>query len=130
MNDETWTLESLKEHYDEKFAEFREKLDGFPQEFATVQRVDLLDSTIDSIRSDHVQRREVDEIKSSIAEGAGRRNVIMILVTSVISVALVMLTFFTTDRQNFQEQIHHNEQQINQLQLQIIKLQDAQKGGK
>lgn len=73
----TWTPEQLKEHYDERFdrleGELVRKFDGFPQEYATNVETDALRTIIEEMRSDHVHRREIDEVKGELHENTGRR---------------------------------------------------------
>ena len=88
-----WTPDLLKQHYDERLGhlqdEFIRELDGFPQEYAKRSEVDVLRSTLDSIRTDHVQRREYDDLKNAISESRGGRIAIAAAVSIIITVLVV-----------------------------------------
>jgi hypothetical protein len=79
-----WTPDLLKEHYDEKFCDLNHRFDGFPQEYSTVIEADVVRKQLDVIRSDHVQRRELDEVKEALSEARGSR------ITAIIAVSIVM----------------------------------------
>ena len=72
-----WTPDLLKEHYDERLKHLQDEivreLNGFPQEYAKRSEVEVLRNTLDTIRTDHVQRREYDDLKTSISESRGGR---------------------------------------------------------
>ena len=55
--------------------EVRRELSGFPESYATKLETDILRSALDVIRSDHVARRELEELKSAAAHTAERLQV-------------------------------------------------------
>lgn len=67
-------------------AESIRRFNGFPQEYASRIETDALETKIEAIRLDHVQRREIEEIKTSIAEGAGRRAAGAIAVAVIVTI--------------------------------------------
>ena len=95
-----WTPDLLKEHYDERLDrlqnELSHRMDGFPQEYATVVENDQIRKTVEDIRADHVQRREYDELKNSISESRGGRAAV--LAASSILVAILLLAFGILER--------------------------------
>lgn len=73
------------------------RFDGFPQEYAQKDEVEVLRNTIESIRADHVQRREMDEVKRAqgkaaedlrtrLDEGTGRQGATRLWVAVVATV--------------------------------------------
>ena len=88
-----WTPDLLKEHYDERLKHLQDEivreLNGFPQEYAKRSEVEVLRNTLDTIRTDHVQRREYDDLKTSISESRGGRTTIAASVSIVITILVV-----------------------------------------
>ena len=101
-----WTPDLLKEHFTERLnraeEELRHRMDGFPQEFATRSEVTALRTILEEMRVDHVQRREIAEVKArldsetdgihqKLDENTGRRNATLVAITVVISLLAAML---------------------------------------
>ena len=101
-----WTPELLYKHFKERLdrseAELRHRMDGFPQEFATRAEVVSLRTVMEEMRVDHVQRREIAELKtrvdsetdgihSKLDEAAGRRTAGVVAVTVVVSLIGITL---------------------------------------
>lgn len=88
-----WTLTALKQHYDERLdrrdRELDHRFDGFPQEYATLASHEILRTSLEAIRADHVQRREFDDVKKELDKGAGRRTAAAAL-ASVVTATLVL----------------------------------------
>lgn len=103
--------------------EFSTMLEGFPQEYAQVSAVDSLRTILDAIRADHVQRREIEELKVTQNQAAGRRSITSVLATFAVSVGLVTAGFLFTDRTNLSNKIQELEVQDQKAQVQISILQ-------
>jgi hypothetical protein len=85
----SWTLESLKEHTEENVDRLERRLEQFPQNFATKVELESVRAMVDTIRSDHVQRHEVAEIKTRLNEIDGRRGGIMIAASIIIALFVI-----------------------------------------
>lgn len=156
-----WTLITLKEHFEtilderdkalqsaydasqEALSKANERLDGilqgFPQEYARKEEYEALRQAINSIRVDHVQRREFDVLKDEQTQGRGWRAALIAsagIVVTLIAVALGamyanQLTHksvsdqikieapWLADRPLIEEEIHQLEQQVILLKTQL-----------
>ena len=60
---ESWTPGLLKQHFDERLNHLTEELirelDGFPQSYASRNDLETLRTLLESVRQDHVTRREI-----------------------------------------------------------------------
>lgn len=103
-----WTADQvnkvLGQRIDHLDAELHRELDGFPEHYATQVEIDVLRTGIDTIRLDHVARRELEEVKSTAAavadrlqtrldEQAGRRQATSISISVVATIIAVMFGF-------------------------------------
>jgi len=148
MPSDKWTPELLKQHYDERLAHLQDEivreLDGFPQEYAKRADVEVLRNTLDAIRTDHVQRREYDDLKTTITESRGGR--VAIAASATIIVSILLLAFgilergipttdeivglikttapWLDDRPEINARINHIEEHDAILHTQIQKLED------
>jgi hypothetical protein len=101
-----WTPELLHEHFKDRLdraeAELRHRMDGFPQEYATRAEMHALRTVMEEMRVDHVQRREVEELKgrldaetdgihSKLDEATGRRTAGVVAITVVMSLVGITL---------------------------------------
>ena len=68
-----WTADLLKEHYDQRLNHLTEELirelDGFPQSYASRNDLETLRTLLESVRQDHVTRREIEEMKKAASDG-------------------------------------------------------------
>lgn len=80
------------------------RFEGFPQEYGTAPEVEALRNAIETIRSDHVQRREIDEVKATASTAseelrrrldvnAGRRNAYTALAAVVVTLLGLAIGF-------------------------------------
>jgi len=73
---ESWTPDLLKQHFDERLNRLTEELirelDGFPQSYASRNDLETLRQLLESVRQDHVTRREIEEMKQGVASGDER----------------------------------------------------------
>ena len=71
---DSWTPNLLKQHFDERLNrltdELIRELDGFPQSYASRNDLETLRTLLESIRQDHVTRREIEEVKNTAAHSA------------------------------------------------------------
>jgi len=122
-------------------------LDGFPQEYARRVEMERIRDELVAIRTDHIQRREFDDIKESINEGAGRRNGLTIagaIIVTLISLSLGLMyknqitneqvraqiqreAPWVQDRPTIEKRITDLERQDQVFKLQIRALQDQVK---
>jgi len=65
-------LKVLGDRIDHLDQEMHRELEGFPEHYATQDQVDTLRNQHDTIRQDHVARREIEEIKERQAGVADR----------------------------------------------------------
>lgn len=108
MTKDNWTanqvLKILGDRLDHLDTEMHRELEGFPEHYATQVEIDLLRKTMDSIRLDHVVRRELDEVKKStigvadrlqirLDEQAGRRQATTIAISVIATILAVMFGF-------------------------------------
>ena len=71
-----WTPDLLKTHFDERLNRLTEELirelDGFPQSYASRNDLETLRQLLESVRQDHVTRREIEEMKNAAQSGDER----------------------------------------------------------
>jgi hypothetical protein len=91
MKQQGWNLDALKEHIDGKLGDFAHRLDGFPQEYASANEVESLRKSIEDMRSDHVQRREIEQMQTQMDEARGRRNAGGIAIAVVVTLVTMIL---------------------------------------
>jgi hypothetical protein len=108
-----WTISTLKAHFDEIIADrdaavqaalsasqtamdkaearLNEILDGFPQEYSRKSEIEALETAINAVKADHVQRREFGELKDAQSQGRGARTAFSAalgIIVALIAVAL------------------------------------------
>jgi len=102
---ESWTPGLLKQHFDERLNHLTEELirelDGFPQSYASRNDLETLRTLLESVRQDHVTRREIEEMKNAAAVGDERvrtrldeatgRRAAGVLAVSVLATVLAVL---------------------------------------
>ena len=91
MSERRWNPDLLKEHYDERLGQISHDLEGFPEKYSTLEDFKILRTLIEDMRSDHVQRREIEEVKAQQQEAAGRRSTIVLALSVVMT--LLGITF-------------------------------------
>ena len=87
---EGWTPDLLKEHIEDRLNLISHDLEGFPEKYATQDDVRIVRGLVEDIRQDHVHRREIDEVKEQLHEGAGRRVATVIAISVVATLLGVM----------------------------------------
>lgn len=156
-----WTLITLKEHFETLLREreraikaaskasqieinkadarLDEILQAFPQEYVRKDELDKVRSVVDTIRTDHVQRREFDGLKDEQSQGRGAR--IALVAASGIMLALITVALgsmyanqlthkdvseqisiespWLADRPTLEEDIHLLQQQVVLLKTQL-----------
>jgi hypothetical protein len=100
-----WTPDLLKEHYDDIIQLLHEELKGFPEQYAlraeALDAIALLREDLSEIRSDHVRRAEIEEVKDQLVrsseavrqrldEQSGRRSGMAVTVGIVATVLALM----------------------------------------
>lgn len=134
-------IDRMEDHLNHRF-------EGFPQEYGTAHEVEALRVAIEGIRSDHVQRRELDEIKDTaihttdglrqrLDENAGRRSAYIALAAVVVTLLALAVGFSQKGQLTHQDvanQIRSEapwlqdkqqvEKHIQLLELQVQHLQD------
>lgn len=152
-----WTIQTLKDHFDEllnerintirasdkSFTEAIEKieirLNEIPQSYAQKSEYSTLRDEITLIKSDHVQRRELNEVKDQQAQGRGMRlagagavGIIITLITvtlgvmysnqikhSDISSQIARESPWAEDKTQVEEEIHQLQQEVILLKTQL-----------
>jgi len=152
-----WTIYTLKDHFDELlderintiratdkiFSEAIEKLEirlnEIPQSYAQKSEYNTLRDDLNRIKSDHVQRRELNEIKDQQAQGRGMRmagaaavGIIITLITvtlgvmysnqikhSDISAQITRESPWAEDKAQIEEEIHQLQQEVVLLKTQL-----------
>lgn len=148
-----WTIETLKAHFDDllnerintiratdkSFADAIEKietrLNDASQRYSSKTAHDNLRKEIESIKVDHVQRREFNEIKDQYSQGRGARLAAagaMGIIITLITVALGLMYSNQLTHSDISNQISREspwaedktqiEEEIHQLQQQIVLL--------
>lgn len=148
-----WTIETLKAHFDDllnerintiratdkSFADAIEKietrLNDASQRYSSKTAYDNLRKEIESIKVDHVQRREFNEIKDQYSQGRGARLAAagaMGIIITLITVALGLMYSNQLTHSDISNQISREapwaedktqiEEEIHQLQQQIVLL--------
>lgn len=92
MAEAKWTPDLLKELLDDQIGLIRHDLEGFPERYATHEDVKLMRSMIEDIRQDHVHRREMDEVKQVQHESSGRRNVVVVALSVMMTLLAIIFT--------------------------------------
>lgn len=115
---ESWTPDLLKQHFDERLNRLTEELirelDGFPQSYASRNDLETLRQLLESVRLDHVTRREVEEMKQAASasddttrtrldEATGRR------AAGVLAVSVLATVFAVLFGMLLNNQISHSE---------------------
>jgi hypothetical protein len=67
-------------------------LSGFPQEYAKVLSFEELRKSIDDIKADHVQRREVEDLKKFQAKMLGALAILVVILPVITAFAVYLLT--------------------------------------
>lgn len=74
---DTWNVESLRQHLDDKLRMLHEELVGFPETYSRRVELEALRSQVEQVRSDHIGREEFAEalkpIRAEQERAAGRR---------------------------------------------------------
>lgn len=148
-----WTIETLKAHFDDLLAErintirqtdkaFTEaiekietRLNEIPQNYAQNAEYNTLRSEIETIKADHVQRREFNEIKDQYSQGRGARlaaAAAMGVIITLITVALGLMYSNQITHADISNQIAREspwaedktqiEDEIHQLQQEVVLL--------
>jgi len=109
-----WTVETLKEyvemrfveqttHLDERFKSQEEAikkaedslsgvLQGFPQEYAKVVTLEEVQKSFEAIKSDHVQRREVEDLKKFQSKLLGAMALVVVILPIIVAFLVYLLT--------------------------------------
>lgn len=141
-------LDALSKRIDRMEDNLNHRFEGFPQEYGTAPEVEALRNAIESIRSDHVQRREIDEVKAAATTAseelrrrldmnAGRRNAytaLAAIVVTLLAIAVGLSQNGQLTHTDVSNQIHAEapwladkaevEQHIQSIEVQVQKLQD------
>lgn len=137
----TVRLNRMEDHLNHRF-------EGFPQEYGTAHEVEALRTALEAIRADHVQRREIDEVKAvanrsseelrrRLDVNTGRRTAYSALAAVVVTLLALAIGFSQNGQLTHQDvtnQIQSEapwlqdkpevEQHIQALEVQVQKLQD------
>lgn len=155
-----WTIDTLKEHFETILAErdtalkaalaasetaiakaetrLNEILEGFPQEYGRKTELELIETEINTIRSDHVQRSEFSELKDAQSQGRGARlaaSAALGIIIALITVALGAMYANQLTNHEVSQQIDREapwlqdkpliEQRLNKLETKVILLQTS-----
>lgn len=104
-----WTLEALKEHYDQRFIaveasaekelrEQRELLAGFPQQYARKEEVNEARQVADKANAELVSRKDFETLEKQVAEAGGHRSALIATASVVVALIVVLLGYIATNR--------------------------------
>jgi hypothetical protein len=89
-SDTGWNVTTIKEHFDDRLRMLHEELVGFPETYARQVSVEAIRQALESVREDHVGRREFDEIRSAQQAGNGRRTAMVGALGVVLTLGAIM----------------------------------------
>lgn len=125
-----WTIDTLKEHFETLLDERDKSL------ALAIANVDVLESKLENIKTDHVQRKEFAELKDAKSQGQGARTTAILalgIIVTLISVALGAMYSNQLTSDDVSNQIHREapwladkpvvDSRLNKLETKIVLLQ-------